>query len=131
MSASTTTATTPLDTIVSGYFAMWNEADAAQRRAVIAATWAPDAHYVDPLLTADGAEGLDVMVAAVQEQFPGHRFRLSGDVDTHHDRARWDWELVGPDGGTLVAAGVDVATLAPDGRLHEVTGFFHRPGGAA
>jgi hypothetical protein len=45
MSASTTTtATTPLDTIVSGYFAMWNEADAAQRRAVIAATWAQDAH---------------------------------------------------------------------------------------
>jgi hypothetical protein len=119
----------PISTVVDGYFAMWNETDPARRRTVIAATWAPDAYYIDPLFTADGPEALDAMVAAAQEQFPGHRFQLTGAIDAHHDRARWNWELVGPD-GTPVAAGLDVATLAPDGRLREITGFLHQPANA-
>jgi len=64
---------------------------------------------------------------ACMSSSPGHRFQLTGDIDAHHDRARWDWALVGPDGGVPVAAGVDVATFAPDGRLRAVTGFFHQP----
>jgi hypothetical protein len=110
---------------------MWNETDPTRRREVIAATWAQDARYVDPLFAAEGPEALDALVAGVHEQFPGHRFRLTGAVDAHHDRARWGWELAGPTGGSPVAAGVDFAVLAPDGRLCEVTGFFHPPAGAA
>lgn len=125
-----TGAATSISTIVDGYFAMWNETDPARRRALIAATWAPGARYVDPLFAADGADGLDALVAAVHEQFPGHRFRLTTAVDVHHDRARWGWELVGPDGGAP-AAGVDFAVLAPDGRLREVAGFFQQPAAAA
>lgn len=115
---------TPIDRVVDGYFAMWNETDAERRRELIASTWAPEAGYVDPLLEAAGAAGLDTMVDAVHEQFPGHRFQLTSSIDTHHDRARWSWALVGPDGGQPVVAGVDVARLAPDGRLREVVGFF-------
>jgi hypothetical protein len=115
--------------VVDGYFAMWNEEDAARRRAAIAAAWAPDGEYVDPLFAAAGHEGLDALAAGVQAQFPGHRFRLVGAVDAHHDRARWDWELVGPDGAPA-AAGVDFAVLAPDGRLRAVTGFFAASAGA-
>jgi HEAT repeat protein len=126
-----TDAAAPLSTVVDGYFAMWNETDPTRRREVIAATWAQDARYVDPLFAAEGPEALDALVAAVHEQFPGHRFRLTGAVDAHHDRARWGWALAGPDGEAPVAAGVDFAVLAPDGRLREVTGFFHPPAGAA
>ncbi len=113
----TNTAATPLNTIVDGYVAMWNETDPARRQAVIAATWTPGASYVDPMFAADGYEALDALVAGVHGQFPGHRFRPTGAIDAHHDRARWDWELGGPNGGTPVAAGLDVAILAPDGRL--------------
>ncbi len=130
MTATTTpiiTSTTPLNTRVEGYFAMWNETDPARRRDMIAATWTEDASYVDPLFAAEGYEALDALVAGVHEQFPGHRFQLTGDIDAHHDRARWDWALVGPDGEAPVAAGVDVAMFAPDGRLRAVTGFFHQP----
>jgi hypothetical protein len=122
---------TEIDTVVEGYFAMWNESDPQQRRTVIAATWAQDADYVDPLFAAQGHEALDAMVAAVHEQFPGHRFRLTGAVDLHHDRARWGWELAGPNGSPPAAAGVDFAVLAPDGRLRAVTGFLEQPASPA
>jgi hypothetical protein len=108
--------------IVEGYFAMWNETDPDRRRAVVEATWTRHPRYLDPMVAADGRDGLDTMVEGVHRQFPGHRFRLAGAVDAHHDRARWGWELVGPDGP--VAAGVDFATLAGDGRLADVTGFI-------
>jgi len=101
------------------------------RRELIAATWAPDPRYADPLFAADGADALDALVAAGPQQFPGHRFRLTTAVASLHDRARWGWELVGPDGGAPVAEGVDFAVLAPDGRLREVTGFFQQPAAAA
>ena len=95
------TETVPIDAVVDGYFAMWNETDTTRRGDAIAAAWTPGGAYVDPLLP----------------------------VDAHHDRARWDWELASPDGGTTVVSGVDFAVLAPDGRLREVTGFFARPTG--
>jgi SnoaL-like domain len=107
-----TDAATPISTVVDGYFAMWNEADPARRRELIAAAWSPDARYVDPMFAADGADALDALVAGVHEQFPGHRFRLTSAVDVHHGRARWGWELAGPDGGAPVAGGVDFAVLA-------------------
>lgn len=122
--------TTALNNVVDGYFAMWNESDPARRQAVIAATWSQNGRYVDPMFAADGYEALDALVAGVHQQFPGHRFQLTGAIDAHHDRARWDWALIGPEGGAPVAAGVDVAVLAPDGRLREVIGFFHQPAGA-
>lgn len=119
-----TLAIAPLRAIVDGYFAMWNETDPARRRELIADTWSDGAGYVDPLFAAEGHEALDAMVAQVQERFPGYRFRLTRDVDSHHDRARWSWELIGPEEGPAVAAGIDVAVLAPDGRLRDVAGFF-------
>ena len=124
-------AATPIGEVVDGYFAMWNETDPARRREVIEATWSEDASYVDPMFAADGPDALDEMVAGVHERFPGHRFRPIGAVDAHNDRARWGWELAGPDDGQPVAAGVDFAVLAPDGRLRQVTGFFERPADAA
>ena len=117
--------------VVDRYFAMWNESDPGRRRELIEATWSPDASYVDPMFAAEGPDALDALVARVHTQFPGHRFRLTGAVDAHHDRARWSWELAGPDGRPPVVAGVDFAVLAPDGRLREVTGFFEPPANAA
>jgi hypothetical protein len=114
----------PINTVVEDYFAMWNETDGQRRQKIIAGAWTPDAAYSDPLFTASGAEGLDVLVAGVHQQYPGHRFRLTGAVESHHDRARWGWELAGPDGAMPVARGVDFAVLTADGRLREVTGFF-------
>jgi hypothetical protein len=115
-----------MTTVIKGYFDVWNEANPAERRNLIGRIWAEDARYVDPLLAAEGPEGIDAMVAGVQQQLPGHRFRLAGAIDSHHDRVRFAWELIGPNGGAPVYAGVDFGTLAADGRLSSVTGFLDR-----
>jgi hypothetical protein len=112
-----------VETIVDTYLAMWNEEDPAQRAKHIERAWAADGRYVDPLLEAEGHDALSDMVANVHAHYPGHRFHRRSGIDAHHDEVRFAWELAAPDGTTTVA-GIDVATLADDGRLQRLTGFF-------
>ena len=109
--------------LVDRYIAMWNEADAGRRRGLIARTWTADASYLDPLLSGAGRDGIDAMVKAVHEQYPGHRFKRTSDVNLHHDRAQFAWEL-GPDGGPALVKGMDFVVLSSEGYLKSVTGFF-------
>lgn len=117
-----------ITTVVDDYIAMWNEPDPAARREIIARTWTEDATYVDPLMSGSGPEGIDAMVAAAQQQFPGHRFHLSFGPDAYNDRVRFAWRLVAEDGGATAAAGVDFGLVAGDGRLQAVTGFLEPTG---
>lgn len=103
---------------VDAYFKMWNETFPARRREAIAAAWAEDARYLDPMFSADGADALDALALGVHTQFPGYWFRQTSPVDVHHDRARWGWELVSAEGVPYIA-GVDYALPDADGRLRE------------
>jgi hypothetical protein len=112
-----------LSNVVQRYIAMWNESDPDRRRALVAQTVTDDASYVDPLMTGEGVDGIDAMIAGAQQQFPGHTVVLRSGPDAHHDRARFSWSLHA-NGGDAVAAGTDFATVADDGRLRTVTGFL-------
>jgi len=111
-----------LTDLIDRYIATWNEADDERRRALISDTWTDDASYLDPMLQGEGRNGIDAMIAAVQERFPGHRFRRIGEVESHHDRVRFSWELA-PEDGDVVVRGTDFGVVAGD-RLSVVTGFF-------
>jgi hypothetical protein len=111
--------------VVDTYIAAWNATDPAQRRALIDATWSEDARYVDPLAVADGRDAIDATIVAAQQQFAGLTFRLAGPVESHHDLARFTWEL-GPSGAEAVVVGSDVVVLAEDGRIKTVHGFLDR-----
>jgi len=84
--------------IAETYIAAWNETDAKARRAMIADTWTADATYVDPMAAVAGHDGLDALIAGVQERFPGFRFELIGQADGHGENVRFSWGL-GPVGG--------------------------------
>lgn len=114
-------------TVVDNYIATWNETDAGRRRALVTETWAEDGSYLDPLMSGEGADGIDGMIGGMQQAYPGHRFKLVSGPDAHHDRVRFAWQLFGEDGTVAVAAGLDFATVAEDGRLKEVTGFLEQP----
>lgn len=116
--------TTSTASVVDSYIASWNEADPDRRRRLVAATFTEDAHYLDPQMSGDGQGGIDAMIAAAQAQFPGHEFVLASTPDAHHDRVRFTWHLLAVGGVEPVAVGIDFATLAPDGRMREVTGFL-------
>jgi hypothetical protein len=111
-------------TVVDAYIAMWNETDADARRAIVARAFGDDGTYLDPLMSGEGPDGIDAMVAGAQAQFPSVRFELVSGPDHHHDRVRFAWRMVGANGAGELARGVDFATLAGDGRLRSVTGFL-------
>lgn len=115
-----------LNELIDRYIDAWNERDADARRERVAALWTEDGSYVDPLAAVEGPAAIASVIAAAQDQFPGYVFRLLGDVDSHHDIARFRWELVPAGGGESIAAGSDVAVVAADGRLRSVYGFLDK-----
>jgi SnoaL-like domain len=108
--------------LIDRYIESWNETDPQRRRDMIARTWTDEGNYVDPLFAAKGHDGIDAMLQGVQAQFPGFRFRRTSEVDAHHDRVRFAWEL-GPESGPAMAGGVDFGVVV-DGRLQAITGFL-------
>ncbi|GEM46231.1 nuclear transport factor 2 family protein [Deinococcus cellulosilyticus] len=111
--------------LIEQYIAAWNETDSEKRLNLIQQTWSTDARYVDPLMQGNGIEGIDQMIAAVQQKYPGFRFTLLGAVDAHQNHARFRWGM-GPDGQEVVVEGTDFAVLSPGGLLQSVTGFLDR-----
>ncbi|MER7408850.1 MULTISPECIES: nuclear transport factor 2 family protein [Streptomyces] len=118
------------ETAAERYFAAWNAPDAAARAAAVAAAWAEDGSYTDPLASVRGHAELTAAIGAAREQFPGCEFRMTGGVDGHHDIARFSWDLVSTADGSSPAAGSDVVTLDADGRITAVHGFLDRVHGA-
>lgn len=119
--------TNPINQLIDTYISAWNEGVPERRRALVAAAFADDATYLDPIMSGSGANEIDTMIGAAQQQFPGHRFVLAGTPDTHHDHVRFTWHLEPATGGDTVAIGHDFATLGADGRLHRVVGFLETP----
>ena len=107
------------------YLAAWNETDPSARTAALAALFADDVRYTDPLVAAVGRQALDATIGAVQAQFPGFVFRLAGPADAHHDQLRFTWEL-GPAGQDAPIAGFDVAVVDDSGLIRTVLGFLDR-----
>jgi hypothetical protein len=108
--------------LIDRYIAAWNETDEANRRKLVSQTWTEDSSYVDPLVQAEGRDGIHAMIARVQQQFPGLRFRRVTEVDAHNHCLRFGWEL-GPESGPAVAAGVDFGTIS-EGLLRTIAGFL-------
>jgi hypothetical protein len=109
--------------LVENYLACWNETDAAARRALIDRHWSDNPSYSDPMVQVRGRDALDATIGAVQQQFPGLVFTPGGDVDAHHDQARFTWNL-GPAGAQPLVVGFDVIVADADGRIDTVLGFL-------
>jgi len=113
------------------YFEAWNAAEPEALAKAVAAAWAADGSYTDPLADVTGHEQIAAVIAAAHAQFPGFVFRPLGVVDGHHDTARFAWELVNQADGSAPVAGFDVVTLDAEGRIRSVLGFLDRvPAGA-
>ncbi|HET8523004.1 MAG TPA: nuclear transport factor 2 family protein [Thermomicrobiales bacterium] len=117
---------TNVNAVIDRYIDAWNESNPAARMALIDETWTEDAVYIDPLVAASGREAIAATIGAVQEQFPGFTFRLAGQPDSHHNLARFTWELAASAEAVPLVVGFDVAVLSEDGRLRAVHGFLDK-----
>ncbi len=124
---------TDVNTIATSYIELWNERTPSRRREMLATNWTADAKYVDPLMSGDGHDGVDALIAGVQQRFPDFKFKLLGKANGfgNHLRfhVRFSWGL-GPDGIDSPIKGTDFAVLK-DGRIRSITGFLDQvPQGA-
>lgn len=111
--------------LIENYIRSWNETDPLRRRALIERVYAENVAYTDPMAQVGGWEGIDTTIAAVQGMFPGHRFALAGEVDAHHDLARFRWQLIAPGNDEPLVVGFDVAEL-DEGRVRRIHGFLDK-----
>jgi hypothetical protein len=112
-----------LTTVIDAWLEAFAEDDVERRTKLIEQAWSPEGRLVDPPLEGEGYVGLSEAADLVNTHYAGHTFRRVSGIDTHHEFVRYGWELVGPDGNSVIA-GIDVGEVAPDGRLRKITGFF-------
>ena len=120
---------TDANAIASRYIDLWNERSPNRRREILSESWASDAKYIDPLMSGDGHDGVDALVAGVQQRFPNFRFKLLGQPNGFGDHVRFSWGL-GPDGADSPIKGTDFAVI-DNGKIRSITGFLDQvPAGA-
>ncbi|MDP9117726.1 MAG: nuclear transport factor 2 family protein [Actinomycetota bacterium] len=101
----------------------YGEPDAHRREELIAQVWTEDGHLIDPPLDGRGRDGISEMAATIQAHYAGHTFRRTSGVDEHHGFARYEWDLLAPD-GTVALSGADVVEIADSGMIRRVVGFL-------
>jgi hypothetical protein len=118
--------TAPSHTAAPAIFTMldaWNTRDPAAMRALVEAAVAPDIEFVDPHNDIRGIEPFIAMVQAFQSKYPDVRIAPASGIDLHHDRARYSWALIWPDGRRF--DGFDAVQLdMAQGKVRRVDGFF-------
>ena len=113
---------TDINNIARLYIDLWNERTPSRRREILATNWTSDSSYVDPLMSGDGHDGVDALIAGVQQKFPDFKFSLIGTPNGFGDHVRFSWGL-GPDGADSPIKGTDFAVLK-EGRIRSITGFL-------
>jgi uncharacterized protein YndB with AHSA1/START domain len=113
----------PAQAQVEAWCAAWNEPDDARRAGILAALVAPGVRFRDRFSLVEGAADLAAHLAAVHRFMPGLRLEPAGEVRHCQGMLLADWLVRGSD-GTERGRGTNVFTLAPDGRLAEVVGFW-------
>ncbi len=108
----------PFDT----YFAMWNEVDAAQIRAHLDQAVSEDFIFCDPLHWHVGRDALEDNVQQFRQQYPEATLHVTSGFDHHHNRYRYEWEILRR--GRSMLIGTDVATVAASGLIERIDGFF-------
>jgi hypothetical protein len=123
--------------ITEKYVSLWNEPDPERRRQLIREVWTEDGSQVleppqemiaaataigfrSPRLESRGYEQLEQRVTRAYDEFVGsgqYRFRPRDNASRLDDVLKFGWQMVPADSDDVVAIGLEIAMLAPDGRI--------------
>jgi hypothetical protein len=103
------------------YARIWS-ADPCTRATELEACLADECGYCDVNVSIKGRQALSDYMAGFQNNVTGGNFQILS-VIHHHNRMLAEWRLLGP-GEAVLQTGRSFATIADDGRLQSITGFF-------
>ena len=110
-----------LPTVLSDWFAAWAEPDADARIATLRRCVTDDAAFRHPMALTVGPDALCSHITSSRMHMQGMDLGPAGPHEQVHQHVRFPWQVTKD--GAVVATGVNVARVAPDGRLAEVVGF--------
>jgi hypothetical protein len=103
--------------------AAWNEYDPVKLRALVEASLTEDVAFTDPHYQIVGIDAFIDQVNEVRAREGKVRLVPTSGVDMHHDRARYGWAVLRPDGTRF--DGFDAVTLdLTQGKIRRIDGFF-------
>ena len=102
--------------------AVWNTADATEKRALTDAALEHNVHFVDPNHNIIGRDAFLKMVDQVQAQVPGAVYSRASEVDVQNNHCRYHWAI--HLNGELIMPGFDVTEVNDAGNIVKVIGFF-------
>jgi hypothetical protein len=108
------------------YWTAWNEPDVEQIPSHLVTAVTEDVEWNDPRDSFVGIDELEQAMRRLRTSKPEYAFVIASEIDCHHDRLRYRWDMV-RNGRTLME-GLDVVTLEPkSGLIARVDGFFGHP----
>ena len=85
-----------------------------------------DVEWNDPRDSFIGIGDLEAAIRRLRTSKPGYKFAVASEIDCHHDRLRYRWDMISR--GRTLMEGLDVATLdSSTGLICRVDGFFGHP----
>jgi len=102
------------------YAAVWNEADPAVRRAEIEQLWRPDGEHFVTTKEVRGYAGLEERVASAYDKnvrLGGHAFRAVRNAQKLRDVITFNWQMIDPASGKVLAVGLEFLRVDADGRI--------------
>jgi uncharacterized protein YndB with AHSA1/START domain len=108
---------------VDRWFEAWNELESATRMAALEAIAVRSVRMQDRFSCVEGTDELTTHIGAAHRFMPGLRIVRDGSPRHCQGTVLVDWSATGPDGQAR-GRGTNVFTLAHDGRIASVTGFW-------
>lgn len=110
------------ETSLAAMLAIWNCADAVERRALADRVLEHNVHFADPNHNIIGRDAFLAMVDAVQQRIPGAVYARASAIDWQNNFARYHWRI--DLGGQRLMDGFDVTEVNDGGKIVKVIGFF-------
>ena len=107
------------------YWSAWNEPDVGHVLRHLAHAVEDDVEWNDPRDSFVGIFELEAAIRRFRIGKPGYRFVIASEVDHHHNRFRYRWDMVVR--GRILMEGLDIATVGSTGLISRVDGFFGHP----
>lgn len=108
------------------YWTAWNETDLQLVPQHLARAVTEDVEWNDPRDSFVGIHELESAIRNLRTSKPGYRFAIASEIDHHHDRYRYRWDMISR--GRTLMEGLDIVTIDPSASLIcRVDGFFGHP----